>query len=145
MLVGISRLAGFELSGERLAVALRTAEQEDEHSCFSDTTTQDALFDQIGIQNIYLGRYVRRDGTMIQGASISDMVRSRNADLDARVRAALTAGVDACRAIPAPFDQAIVQPAGRVLVRAAVDSIQAEATLLEEVAALFHVSVMVEE
>jgi putative iron-regulated protein len=145
MLVGITRLSGFELGGERLAVALRTAEQEDEHSCFSDTTTQDALFDQLGIQNVYLGRYVRRDGTMIEGASISDMVRARNPDLDTRVRDALQASVDACRAIPAPFDRAIVEPAGRTLVRAAIDRIQEQTTLLEEVATLFGVSVMVEE
>lgn len=145
MLVGISRLSGFELGGERLAVALRTAEQEDEHSCFSDTTTQDAVFDQVGIQNVYLGRYVRRDGTMISGASISDMVRTRNADLDTRLRAALEASVTACRAIPAPFDQAVVNPAGRALVRTAIDRIQDQTTLLEEAAALFNVSVMVEQ
>lgn len=145
MLVGMSRLSGFELGGERLAVALMTAEQEDEHSCFSDTTTQDAVFDQLGIQNAYLGRYVRRDGTVIQGPSISDMVRTRNADLDTRLRAALAASVAACEAIPAPFDQAIVEPAGRTLVRAAIDRIQEQTTLLEEAAALFNVSVMVEE
>ncbi len=145
MLVGMSRLSGFELGGERLAVALMTAEQEDEHSCFSDTTTQDAVFDQLGIQNAYLGRYVRRDGTVIQGPSISDMVRARNPDLDTRLRAALTASVTACEAIPAPFDQAIIEPAGRALVRAAIDRIQEQTTLLEEAAALFGVSVMVEE
>ena len=145
MLVGMSRLSGFELGGERLAVALMTAEQEDEHSCFSDTTTQDAVFDQLGIQNAYLGRYVRRDGTVIQGPSISDMVRTRDPDLDTRLRAALTASVTACEAIPAPFDQAIIEPAGRTLVRAAIDRIQEQTTLLEEAAALFGVSVMVEE
>jgi hypothetical protein len=53
--------------------------------------------------------------------------------------------VDACRAIPAPFDRAIVEPAGRTLVRAAIDRIQEQTTLLEEVATLFGVSVMVEE
>ncbi|MCB1120379.1 MAG: iron-regulated protein, partial [Verrucomicrobiae bacterium] len=35
---GVTSLAGRELAAERMSVALRSGSQEDEHSCFSDTT-----------------------------------------------------------------------------------------------------------
>ncbi len=57
---GIGVLSGFEVSGERLAVAYVTKEQEDEHSCFSDNTHVDMIEDVRGIQNVWLGIYGRR-------------------------------------------------------------------------------------
>lgn len=141
---GILNLSGFELAGERLLVAWRSSEQEDEHSCFSDTTTQDTIYDALGVQNVYLGRYERIDGTTVQGASISDLVRARDPELDAEVRTALQAGVDATRAIPEPFDQSLVSTEGRAAIRAAIDAIQAQTELLNQAAQLLGVTVVIE-
>lgn len=143
---GILNLSGFELSGERLLVAWRSSEQEDEHSCFSDTTTQDSYYDQVGIQNIYLGRYTRTDGTtVVEGASISSLVAARNPALDTQIRAALQASTDACDAIPEPFDQALVDDTtGRPAIRAAIDAIQAQTELLNQAAILLGVEVEIE-
>jgi putative iron-regulated protein len=56
---GAANLVGHELSSERLSVALDSGDQEDEHSCFSDTTHQDHIFDLQGVRNVWLGS---RDG-----------------------------------------------------------------------------------
>jgi putative iron-regulated protein len=134
-------LSGLELAGERLLVAWRSSEQEDEHSCFSDTTTQDAVYDQLGLENAYLGRYERIDGTMVSGPSLSDLVRARDPELDASIRTALAASLEATRAIPAPFDQALISTEGRMAIRRAIDAIQAQTELLGDAARLLGVTV----
>ena len=62
ILKGAGILSGAELAGERLTVPYETKEQEDEHSCFSDNTHRDIVYDVLGIQNVFLGRYVRTSG-----------------------------------------------------------------------------------
>ena len=57
MVNGMAVLAGFEFMSERLAVALDSGDQEDEHSCFSDTTHQDFVNDLKGIGNVWNGTY----------------------------------------------------------------------------------------
>jgi putative iron-regulated protein len=140
----ILNLSGLELAGERLLVAWRSSEQEDEHSCFSDTTTQDAVYDQLGLQNAYLGRYERIDGTVVSGASLSDLVRARDPELDASIRTALEASLEATRAIPAPFDQALISTEGRTAIRRAIDAIQAQTELLGEAARLLGLDITLE-
>lgn len=56
MLTGAALLAGHELASERLAVALDSGSQEDEQSCFSDTTWQDFAWGLAGIKRVYYGR-----------------------------------------------------------------------------------------
>lgn len=52
---GVANLIGHEQAIERLAVALDSGDQEDEHSCFSDTTHQDHLYDLRGAYNVWIG------------------------------------------------------------------------------------------
>ena len=59
---GIAVLAGSEMMSERLAVGLDSGDQEDEHSCFSDTTHQDFVYDLKGIENVWTGRYPGAEG-----------------------------------------------------------------------------------
>ncbi|MDB4932597.1 MAG: Iron-regulated protein precursor, partial [Myxococcaceae bacterium] len=122
MLRGVGALAGVELSGERMSVAYEKRDQEDEHSCFSDTTTNDLLNNAIGLQNVYLGRY-----GAVDGPGLDDLVRARDAALDQRLREQLQASIDAIRAIPAPFDQAIQgdnASAGRVAIARGIASLR---------------------
>jgi len=56
MLTGAALLAGHELASERLAVALDSGAQEDEQSCFSDSTWQDFAWGLAGIKRVYYGR-----------------------------------------------------------------------------------------
>lgn len=120
MLRGMGALAGTELSGERMAVAYEERDQEDEHSCFSDNTHNDILQNATGIQNVWLGRY-----GSVDGPGLDDLVRARDAALAERITREVAEGVAAARAIPAPFDQAILgadSSPGRTAVKAAIDA-----------------------
>ena len=95
ILIGPVLLAGFEMSGERLAVALETRDQEEEHSCFSDTTDRDFKANIRGIALV-----VRDSGAI-------EVVRGRDAARAKSLAAALDAAIAAVEAIPAPFDRAM--------------------------------------
>lgn len=134
MLRGVGALAGVELSGERMSVAYETRDQENEHSCFSDTTTENLLNNAIGLQNVYLGRYGSTDGP-----GIDELVRVRDPALDQRMRDQLQASIDAIRAIPAPFDQAILgadSAPGRVAIARGIASLRLVRDSVVQVATL---------
>ena len=95
ILIGPALLAGFEMSGERLAVALETRDQEEEHSCFSDTTDRDF---KANIRGIAL---VVRDSGAIEVVRVRDEARAQS------LTAALDAAETAVDAMPAPFDRAM--------------------------------------
>lgn len=108
IIVGLGSLSRGELAGERMEVALSTQDHEDEHSCFSDNTHRDILANALGIENVWLGRYARRDGSMLQGASLRDLVAARDAALAERTSRQIAASVAAARAIQPPFDREIL-------------------------------------
>ena len=107
MFVSMGSLSRGELAGERLEVALASQDQEDEHSCFSDNTHRDAVTNAKGIENVWLGRYVRADGGTLQGPSLRDLVNAKDAALAEKTSKQIRTSVEAAEAIPAPFDRAI--------------------------------------
>jgi putative iron-regulated protein len=126
MLVGLGSLSRGELAGERLEVALASQDQEDEHSCFSDNTHRDAVANALGIENVWLGRYARADGSVLQGPSLRDLVAAKDPALADKTTAQINRSVQAAQAIPAPFDRAIVGGAdapGRQRIQATVASL----------------------
>ncbi|GAB6039617.1 imelysin family protein [Endothiovibrio diazotrophicus] len=54
---GMGVFAKSELANERIAVAVLTPSEEDEHSCFSDNTHRDIALNYQGIKNVLLGEY----------------------------------------------------------------------------------------
>lgn len=108
MLVGLGSLSRGELAGERIEVALASQDQEDEHSCFSDNTHRDVVTNALGIENVWLGRFKRLDGSVLQGASLRDLVAARDAALADRTTRQIRASVAAAEAVQAPFDREIV-------------------------------------
>jgi putative iron-regulated protein len=127
MLVGVGSLSRGELAGERIEVALASQNQEDEHSCFSDNTHRDIVANARGIENVWLGRYVRSDGTVLQGASLRDLVAAKDAAVAERTSTHVAASVKAAEAIPAPFDQAIIgadTAPGRIKVQAVATALK---------------------
>ena len=137
MFKGIGSLSGPELAGERLTVPYETKEQEDEHSCFSDTTHHDVIYNALGVQNIYLGRYTRIDGTKIQGPALRDLLAQTDRAFADRLATQIDASLAAARGIPAPFDQAILgvnSAPGRVAIKKAITSLQAQADLIARAA-----------
>lgn len=139
MLVGMGSLAGAELSGERMVVAYDNRDQEDEHSCFSDNTHRDLHLNALAVQNVYLGRYGN-----IDGPGLDELVRSRDADLDAKLKQQLEASVAAVQAIPAPFDQAIHDDTARAKILAAVRALQDQTDTIVEVASLLGIQINVQ-
>lgn len=126
MFVGLGSLSRGELAGERLEVALNSQDQEDEHSCFSDNTHRDVVNNALGIENVWLGRYKRADGSMVQGPSMKDLVAARDAALADQTTQQIATSVAAASAIQAPFDREIIgarDAAGRQRIQKAVNSL----------------------
>ena len=57
ILAGMGVFSKSELANERIAVAVLTPSEEDEHSCFSDNTHRDIAMNYQGIKNVLTGEY----------------------------------------------------------------------------------------
>jgi putative iron-regulated protein len=125
MLTGAITLTSFELAGERLAVAYETRDQEQEHSCFSDTTCDDLIANQLGIDAIFRGGLGDPKAHDLLG-----LVRAKDKAVAELLTARLDATLAALRAIPAPFDQAFLGPddgPGRTAIRRAILALEEQA------------------
>ena len=133
IIVGLGSLSRGELAGERMEVALNSQDQEDEHSCFSDNTHRDIVTNALGIQNVWLGQYKKRDGSLLQGPSVRDLVAASKADLAEKTSAQLASSLAAAESIPAPFDRALAKgAAGRPAVEKTIASLVEQSKLLVE-------------
>jgi len=133
IIVGLGSLSRGELSGERMEVALNSQDQEDEHSCFSDNTHRDIVNNAKGIQNVWTGEYARRDGSVLKGPGVRDLVAAKNPALAEKTTAQIADSVKGAEAIPAPFDRAIVKGStGRPVIEKTVASLVAQSKLLVE-------------
>lgn len=132
ILTGLVVLSGFEMAGERLAVAFETRDQEQEHSCFSDTTHNDFEANQLGIMTVW--RSKAKDGRETGLAKLAHALSKENAeDLDRLLEKSLAA----IRAIPKPFDRAIQAPDGspaRTAVEGAIIALEQQAEALAALA-----------
>jgi len=90
ILTGMGSLSYGEQAGQRMRLGLMLNDPEEEHDCFSDNTHNSHYYNGLGMQNIYLGAYVRIDGTQVSGASLSDMVETTDAALDTEMRGKLS-------------------------------------------------------
>ena len=144
MLTGLGSLSYGELAGERIKLGLMLHDPEEEHDCFSDNTHNSHFYDQVGMMNVYLGRYQRLDGSTLQGANLADLVKERDAALDREVRAKLDATYKAMQAMKdraekiETYDQMIAQgnTAGNQVVQDVIDALVAQTRSFERVIAL---------
>jgi putative iron-regulated protein len=130
---GMGAFCGGELGGERTMVAYTTKEQEDEHSCFSDTTHQDMRYDQAGIINVCAGKYQRLDKTEVLGAGLIDVIREKDAAMADKFQRQLTETLKTIEGVPVPFDRAMKgrdTAPGRVALKQAINAIQAQTQTL---------------
>ena len=95
ILTGLGSLSYGELAGERMKLGLMIHDPEEEHDCFSDNTFASHYFDALGIRNVYVGRYRRVDGSVVQGPSVSDLVKAKAPEIDGEVRAKIELTMDA--------------------------------------------------
>ncbi len=131
MFRGAIELALNELAGERMGVAIETRDQEEEQSCFSDTTRDDHVGAVDGISIVFNGAHGR--------LGLSSLVRQKDASLATTTTRALQAALAQCKAIPQPFDQAILSVDGRARVEGAIDALGEAAQRLRESARALNV------
>jgi putative iron-regulated protein len=134
---GLSQMTISELLYERLDDPFVSLDQKDEESCFSESTLADLVSNALGIEDTYLGRYQTLSGVPMQGPSLSDLVRAKDAAVDAQLRQQLSAMRSAIEAIPGPFDHSVLAPAGslgRAAVQAAVDAMRPLQATLDQAA-----------
>jgi len=139
MLKGMGSLSYGELAGERMRLGLMLNDPEEEQDCFSDNTHNSHYYDGLGIQNVYLGRYVRTDGTVTEGPSLQDLVAEADPALDAEITAKLDTSVGALGAIKAAAEgglayDTMLEPGnaeGERLISAGVDALVDQTRSLE--------------
>ena len=135
ILVGMLTLAEFEIASERLAVALDSGDQEDEHSCFSDNTHNDFIYNARGIANVYFGRY-----SGYQGVGLDEIVQELDAGLNSRIRTNISQTLSTLGEIPVPFDRVLSSPVGsamRLQSEQAFKLLMLQGQLIKEVGFLF--------
>ncbi|MEM9050227.1 MAG: imelysin family protein [Pseudomonadota bacterium] len=90
MITGMGSLSYGEQAGERMRLGLMLNDPEEEHDCFADNTHNSHYYDGLGIQNVYMGAYVRIDGSLVSGPSLSDLVAAVDPELDTEMRMKLS-------------------------------------------------------
>ena len=131
ILTGLLTMSQFELASERLAVPLDSGDPEDEQSCFSDNTHNDFLYNALGIENVYFGRY-----DDYYGVGISDLVEKIDPSLNKRMTEVLARTISSVKRIGSPFDLVLGSPYGsfsRENAELAVEALMTQAALIREV------------
>jgi putative iron-regulated protein len=131
MLTGMGSLSYGELAGQRMRLGLMLNDPEEEHDCFSDNTHNSQYYDGLGIQNVYLGHYIRTDGSTVSGPSLSDLVAQADPAVDTRLKAELDASVAALAALKVAaeagmaYDQMLApgNAEGEALIMAGVEAL----------------------
>jgi putative iron-regulated protein len=144
ILTGMGSLSYGEVAGERMKLGLLLHDPEEEHDCFSDNTYISHLHDAIGVRNVYLGKYTRLDGSVVEGPSMSQLVAASDAALDAELRGLLDDTVVRMEAMKTrgdtveKYDQMIGEgnDEGNAVVQAAIDGLIAQTRGIERVVSL---------
>ncbi|GLS31876.1 putative iron-regulated protein [Mesorhizobium albiziae] len=143
ILTGMGSLSYGELAGERMKLGLLLHDPEEEHDCFSDNTHISHLYDAVGIRDAYRGSYKRVDGSVVEGASVSAMVKEADAAVDTELAGKLDATVAKMEAIQAravggeAYDQQIGEgnAEGNATVQAAIDALVDQTKSIERAVA----------
>jgi putative iron-regulated protein len=132
ILAGMIVLSGFEMAGERLAVAYETRDQEQEHSCFSDNTHRDFIGNQRGMLDLYRG-----EGFAMRGVGLKGLARKLAPKLSLQLDKAMADTEKAMAALPVPFDQGILgkdETPSRRAVLAAIEALEFQTEVLAALA-----------
>ena len=139
--IGMGSLSYGELAGERMKLGLMLHDPEEEHDCFSDNTHNSHFYDAAGIRDAYLGSYKRVNGTIVTGASPSDLVKAKAPAVDAEIRKLLQATMDKMTVLKTAadtgemaYDQMIGEDnkKGNAIVQAAIDALVAQTKGIEK-------------
>lgn len=144
ILTGMGSLSYGELAGERMKLGLMLHDPEEEHDCFSDNTHESHFYDALGIKNVYNGRYRRIDGSMVEGPSVSDLVKAKDVGVDRAVMMGLDNTIIKMSVLKnraetvERYDQMIGEEndKGNAVVHAAIDALVSQTRSLEKAVAI---------
>ena len=141
MFTGLGSLSYGELAGERMKLGLVLHDPEEEHDCFSDSTHNSHYYDEVGMIAIYNGSYTRTDGSVVNGASLSELVAAASPEADngvkdamANAEAKLKLIKDTADSGKEAYDQMIGDgnAAGNKMVQDAIDGLIAQTRAVEK-------------
>ncbi|WP_414461697.1 imelysin family protein [Hyphomicrobium sp. DY-1] len=151
ILTGLGSLSYGELAGERMKLGVLLHDPEEEHDCFSDNTHNSHYYDQVGMMEIWSGKY---DGvTPVGGPSIAELARDKAPDAAKRVDDAMAVTLEKIKAIKIKadsgemaYDQMLAagNEAGNKMILDAVDALVAQARAIEAVVAALNLKVKIE-
>ncbi|MCK0195519.1 peptidase [Ancylobacter sp. 6x-1] len=153
ILTGLGSLSYGELAGERMKLGLMLHDPEEQHDCFSDNTHNSHYYDELGISEIYRGKFTRIDGTVVEGPSIAAYAKAlapkQAEEADAKVDAALAAikaikdEADSGKML---YDKMISEgnTEGNQLIQSGVDALVAQAHGFEGVVGALKLKIKVE-
>ena len=152
ILTGMGSLSYGELAGERMKLGLLLHDPEEEHDCFADNTHESHYYNVMGIRNVYIGKYVRVDGSTVEGSSLSDLVKAKAADVDKAIMTDLSATIDSMTALKERaekterYDQMIGEgnKEGNAVVQAAIDALVKQTRSIEKAVASLGVKIRIE-
>ncbi len=141
ILTGMGSLSYGEQAGERMRLGLMLNDPEEEQDCFSDNTHNSHYYDGLGVQSAYLGEYVRIDGTLVTGPSLSDLVAATDPELDAEMRGKLATTMTMLGRVKSAaeagfaYDQMLERgnAAGEALLMGAIDGLIDQTRTIERV------------
>lgn len=102
MLTGLGKMSKGELAAQRINAGLESKARRDQHNCFSSTTFVDYVRDAQGLYDMWTGNHGGTDGV-----GIDELVAIKDKDLADKIGAQMKSSVDALKAIPVPFEEAI--------------------------------------
>ena len=141
IITGLGSLSYGELAGERMQLGLLLHDPEEEHDCFADNTHNSHYYNQVGMTAVYTGRYVRTDGSVVEGASMSDLVAANSEELDTVILNRMSATTSAMQAMVATaeggtaYDQMLAEgnDDGNAVLQTVIDRLVDQAAGFEEV------------
>ncbi|MEL6550300.1 MAG: imelysin family protein [Pseudomonadota bacterium] len=145
ILTGLGSLSYGELAGERMKLGLILHDPEEEHDCFADNTHNSHFYDALGMQNVYLGRYVSTDGTVTQVPSLASLAEGLNAEAHADMIAKFEATMDAMQIMKDRADNGIEaydqmigfgNDEGNAVVQAGIDALVDQTRSIETLVAV---------
>ncbi len=135
----LATLSAFEMGSERLATPLDSGDQEDEHSCFSDTTHQDFAYNAKGIANVYTGDYEN-----YSGPGFDELIAKLDPTVNRQIMTAIDQTIKTIDQMSAPFDQMLASAPDsprRQTAEHAVEALENQATQFKKVASVLGITV----
>lgn len=108
LLQTLASVSADELAAGQVEAPLNSQEQEDEQSAFADDSHVDIAFGVLGVQNVWLGRYRRLGGRLLQGPSPAALLATADPAVALKVRGQIELSLAIAQALQPPFERLVM-------------------------------------